>query len=188
MNTRKAGEDFYFLQRIFPLGNIRLINTATVFPSPRPSDRVPFGTGRAIKDMLKNEATGHYQTYNPHTFIDLKSFFEHAEGFLRNPDLPASFRKMPESLQGYLHAIEFDKNVKKLQKNFRTESTFSRAFYMWFNGFKVLKFVHFARDRFYPNIKILDAANWLLTTYSEEPAKDRESALNHLRKLDQLNQ
>lgn len=186
MNTRKAGEDFYFLQRIFPLGNIRCINTATVFPSPRPSDRVPFGTGRAINDMLKNQTADRYHTYNPRTFIDLKSFIEHTAGLSPNTDLSAFLRKMPESLREYLEEIDFCENVKKLQKNYRTESTFAQAFYTWFNGFKVLKFVHFARDRFHPNVEILDAANWVLTTYSEEQKKDTASALIRLRQLDRL--
>src|ERR1041385_133403 len=41
MNKRQAGEDFYFLQKMFALGGFTELNGTTVFPSPRESDRVP---------------------------------------------------------------------------------------------------------------------------------------------------
>ncbi|MEO5362830.1 MAG: glycosyltransferase family 2 protein, partial [Magnetococcus sp. DMHC-8] len=50
MNRRKAGEDFYFLQKIIPLGGFSDVCSTTVFPSARSSHRVPFGTGRAMAD------------------------------------------------------------------------------------------------------------------------------------------
>src|SRR3972149_3134037 len=40
MNRKKAGEDFYFLQKVFPLGQFYRLNTTRVIPSPRPSNRV----------------------------------------------------------------------------------------------------------------------------------------------------
>ena len=40
MNKRKAGEDFYFLHKIIPLGGFTDLTATTVHPSPRPSDQV----------------------------------------------------------------------------------------------------------------------------------------------------
>ena len=40
MNKRQAGEDFYFLQKLFQTEHIGEINTTTIFPSSRISDRV----------------------------------------------------------------------------------------------------------------------------------------------------
>ena len=40
MIRRKAGEDFYFLNKIFQLGKISEVNSTAVYPSPRFSDRV----------------------------------------------------------------------------------------------------------------------------------------------------
>jgi len=57
MNRRKAGEDFYFLSKVMHLGNFSELNSARVIPSPRSSHRVPFGTGKAIGDWLKNGST-----------------------------------------------------------------------------------------------------------------------------------
>jgi hypothetical protein len=52
MNKRKAGEDFYFLHKIIPLGGFGEINDTRVIPSPRASHRVPFGTGRAPAPLV----------------------------------------------------------------------------------------------------------------------------------------
>ena len=53
MNRRKAGEDFYFINKLIKGENFGEITNTTVFPSPRTSNRVPFGTGKAIVDALK---------------------------------------------------------------------------------------------------------------------------------------
>ncbi len=70
MNKRKAGEDFYFIQKIIELGNYTELNTTGVIPSPRISNRVPFGTGKAIGDWVK-QGSEEYFTYHPQTFRDL---------------------------------------------------------------------------------------------------------------------
>jgi len=80
MNRRQAGEDFYFLQKIIPLGKFYEINTTRVIPSPRVSDRVPFGTGKAISTFV-DEGIVDYQTYNYSAFKELKSFFDKVDDF-----------------------------------------------------------------------------------------------------------
>ena len=53
MNQRKAGEDFYFMNKVYPGGRCITIKQARVYPSARISDRVPFGTGRAQGNWLE---------------------------------------------------------------------------------------------------------------------------------------
>ena len=60
MNRRKAGEDFYFLNKIMSLGGFGECAETTIYPSPRTSKRVPFGTGQAV---LRNVETKTYTTY-----------------------------------------------------------------------------------------------------------------------------
>ncbi|HIN39067.1 MAG TPA: hypothetical protein EYM84_02195, partial [Flavobacteriales bacterium] len=81
MNRRKAGEDFYFLHKIFPLGGHKTFNKTCVYPSPRISDRVPFGTGRAMgkwMDMVnackKSDKMPEYEYYALQSFLDLGKF------------------------------------------------------------------------------------------------------------------
>ena len=187
MNKRKAGEDFYFLQKIFPLGNIHTINSTTVFPSPRLSDRVPFGTGKAINDFLKTEKNNYY-TYNPKTFVDLGLFIEKVPT-LNKEKVPVSIiNELPLSIQNYLDNIHFQDHLSKIKKNCSSESQFVKSFYNWFNGFIALKYVHFARDNYYQDIGILDAVNWILNelTKHQLPVRNKRKALKYMRSLDRL--
>ena len=74
MNRRQAGEDFYFIQKLSPLGYFTL-NRTTIFPSPRESKRVPFGTGVMIARSMDNNSNG-FLTYNNQAFNDLKELFD----------------------------------------------------------------------------------------------------------------
>ena len=74
MNQRQAGEDFYFLQKIISLGNFGELNSTRVIPSPRVSDRVPFGPGRAVGEFLQGKG-GRMESYPFEAFEDLKIFF-----------------------------------------------------------------------------------------------------------------
>ena len=54
MNQRQAGEDFYLLQKIIPLGHFGEINQTRVVPSPRVSEKVPFGTGATMQKFMQS--------------------------------------------------------------------------------------------------------------------------------------
>lgn len=187
MNKRKAGEDFYFLQKIFPLGNIFTINSTTVFPSPRPSNRVPFGTGRAISDILQSHETN-YLTYNPKTFIDLRSLFEKVSILYREKDSESIVNELPLSIKEFLREIHFKSHLSHIKKNCSSESKFLKSFYNWFNGFIILKYVHFARDNHYLETDILDAVNWILIKFTDYKLriKNKKEALMYMRDLDRL--
>lgn len=187
MNQRKAGEDFYFLQKIFPLGNIKNIVTTKVMPSPRISDRVPFGTGKAVSDILKSESQ-EYSTYNPKSFIDFQKFNLEIQGLWIERDLTGVINKMPVSVQQYLKSIDFIGQIKKIKSNSKNESAFNKSFYAWFNGFKALKYIHFSRDNFYEKIEILEAVNWLIEKRCGVTAKSKTEALKIMRGMDRSDQ
>ena len=81
MNRRKAGEDFYFVHKIIPLGGFTDLTATTVYPSPRPSDRVPFGTGKAVGDILSGREI---KTYPLEAFLDLKQLVERVPALVRD--------------------------------------------------------------------------------------------------------
>ena len=57
MNRRKAGEDFYFVQKLVPAGGYFNLNSTVVYPSPRASSRVPFGTGVSIGKLNADQSS-----------------------------------------------------------------------------------------------------------------------------------
>ena len=170
MNKRKAGEDFYFLQKLIPLGDFTEIKTTKVIPSPRVSDRVPFGTGRAMKEWLLDD-NDEMLSYNPKSFVDLKAFLGLVSEFYHSDNVP-----IPTSVKQYLDEIDFEENLLKMRKNATSEKHFVKLFFNWFNAFRVLKYMHFARDSYYPDIAISEASNTLLDYLNIEKK-------NHLKEL-----
>ena len=153
MNTRKAGEDFYFLNKTIPLGGFTEINTTTVRPSDRISDRVPFGTGKAVQDILKLEET--YHVYHPNSFEDLKVFFSRMDWFSESSEW-----LVPRSIRDFLGA-DWREQIQQLKSQVSSEENFEKRFFHWFDAFKILKYVHFCRDHYYQNVELGEALDWL---------------------------
>ena len=163
MNRRKAGEDFYFLHKAGALGNVLEITDTTVYPSARTSDRVPFGTGKAQMDWLDNSSP-HRNLYHPQSFEDLKTFFTQIPHWYQNhntwPQIQAKL--LPESIQYFIQSYDFEQVWAHLQANTRSWPVFRQQFFAWWNGFRVLKYIHATRDHFYPLISSEEASFRLL--------------------------
>jgi len=158
MNRRKAGEDFYFLHKIIALGGFTELNSTCIYPSPRPSDRVPFGTGKAINDYLKNPQKGFF-TYNPKAFDYLDAFFKNIpEFYFTTPELVTMGGEIPYVMIDFLNAYFFDERILEIKRNSSGVHSFEKRFYRWFNAFMILKFVHFVRDNAHPNMRVERAA------------------------------
>nr|MDA3778989.1 glycosyltransferase [Bacteroidales bacterium] len=117
MNRRQAGEDFYFLQKIFQLGGITEIKATRVYPSSRPSDRVPFGTGPMIKEISKSENS--FDIYNFKAFEDLKYFFDNIEILFTNSKLQNRelFDALSLPLNEFLVSISVEKAITEIKNN-----------------------------------------------------------------------
>ena len=165
MNKRKAGEDFYFLNKFMPLGNYTEVKTTTVIPSPRLSHRVPFGTGKAVGEIVDEKEI--VLTYAPQTFIDLKVFFDLVPGLygMNENEIDKIIEDLPKSVATFLEKQEFVSKLTEIQSNTTNLKTFYNRFFRWFNGFLMMKFVHHSRDNFYPNVPVETAASWLLESY-----------------------
>ncbi len=182
MNRRKAGEDFYFLQKFIALGNFTNLNTTTVIPSPRVSDRVPFGTGKAVGEITKQQ--GQYETYNLSTFSDLKILVKQLKNIYKEESDWKNVA-LPNSVVQYFELHDFGERLAEIKKNTTNFSSFKKRFFHWFNAFQAMKFAHFARDHFYENVPVETAALDLLNERSLTLDKvDQKSLLLLFRKLD----
>ncbi|MEM9918799.1 MAG: glycosyltransferase family A protein [Bacteroidota bacterium] len=172
MNKRKAGEDFYFLNKFTVLDHFGEITNTAVFPSPRRSHRVPFGTGRAVAEMLDRQ--GPYKTYAPSSFIELKQTFE-ALPFIYVEDKLDWEARLPLQMKAYLAQLGFEEKLQELRQHTRSFDGFRKRFFRWFNAFLIMKFVHFARDRAYPDVAVGEAANWLLKHLKQPIANEKDA-------------
>ncbi|MDA9261799.1 glycosyltransferase [Flavobacteriales bacterium] len=157
MNKRKAGEDFYFLQKIIELGNFTELNSSCVIPSPRISDRVPFGTGKAIGDWIESKESVYF-TYDLNSFIQLKELIDNILNIYKKD----SYTIKSKVLLQFMDSINFENKVEEIRKNTTNYLNFEKRFFTFFNAFTVLKYVHFARDNSFPNLPVKEEARKLL--------------------------
>jgi len=160
MNRRTGGEDFYFIQKVAQRGHFSQCNSTCVVPSPRPSDRVPFGTGPVVSKLMKSEDV--LKTYNSRPFVMLKRLFE---GIINTGNLN---EKTPEPLKSFLVEQQFDAALEEIRSNSASSEAFRKRFWRWFNMFRILKFIHFARERGYPDVPVGEAASELLRMIDPE--------------------
>jgi hypothetical protein len=162
MNRRQAGEDFYFIQKIAQLGSYSECNDTCVMPSPRPSDRVPFGTGAAVVQQLQSDDG--LLTYAPELFRMLAIFFKGMEFFCSGVCLDHFLKSRPAILLEFLDRQNFGEAVVEIRHNSASPESFKKRFWRWFNVFRIMKFLHFARENGYPDIPVGQAARELLVS------------------------
>ena len=178
MNRRKAGEDFYFINKIIALGNYGEINTTNVIPSPRTSDRVPFGTGRAIQEKIMGNRDLDI-TYSFEIFRVLKKWFD-----LVINKQEHNHDQFPELVKLFLNKDKWDDTYKMIQSNSASSNTFKDRFFKTFDAFWVLKFVHFVKEHYLPDTSLLKNTNELLKELSLNPKDNLNELLSSLRVYD----
>ena len=150
MGKQQSGEDFYFLQKVFPLGKTGFIDTTCVYPAARTSDRVPFGTGPALQKML-NENTTVKMTYRFKAFGSLKILFDNLDSFFKQPDgIVNTFTgNLPEYLSVFLQKDGFSEKIAEINRHTATLSNFRKRFFQYFNAFKIVKYLNFVHPDYF---------------------------------------
>jgi hypothetical protein len=147
MNRRKAGEDFYFIQKLVPAGGFFNLYTTAVYPSPRSSFRVPFGTGPVISKISESEE-GVYTTYDFKAFKDLNLLFGGINKIIDpgQTDPDQIYDGLPERIKSFVGKEEWSLKIQEFVSNTSNPGSFRKRFYSWFNMFKIVKYlnhVHF---------------------------------------------
>jgi hypothetical protein len=184
MNKRKAGEDFYFLHKIIPLGHFIDITGTRVIPSPRPSDRAPFGTGAAIDKFLSSE-NEYLTTYSPDCFITLRLFLSQITNFYKKrPDsIEVIIKALPEPLKNYLLNQRVVDAFTEINANCSSVSSFINRFYRWFDAFRIIKYLNYASQTLYKQIPVREAAIRFLEISGHKDIPEKASALELLQIL-----
>ena len=175
MNKRKAGEDFYFLQKIMLLDHFSEIKNTVVCPSPRISDRVPFGTGKAQGDWVDKQKEKHF-TYSPEVAKVLKKLFEMVAE-KGNQMVEIAISEIPEQIINFIGLEAWELKMKELARNTSNDKAFVKRFYAWFNLFMILRFIHYYRDKYEANIPVMEAAKRLLEILGQKSGSYEAIAL-----------
>jgi hypothetical protein len=158
MNRRKAGEDFYFLNKLAKVGTIGLVNRTRVYPSSRSSNRVPFGTGKRVEGF-KNGTSNEYLTYDPKAFLVLKEWLNFmSSGEMRDLEkILSGAKEIHVVLEQFLRENRFDEAWTRLVKNAKTPEVLSGHFHAWFDGFRQFKLIRYLTRNAFPAVNMFDA-------------------------------
>ncbi|QCK15819.1 hypothetical protein [Mangrovivirga cuniculi] len=160
MNKRKAGEDFYFLHRIIPMGNFGQIHNTRIFPEARISDRVPFGTGRAMIEFTNGKEI---ETYCPEIFYILRPLFE----ILNSGNAISEFHLthlreiLHPDLMEYLNENDLIEKIKTASSAATNNHSRFKKYYEVFDGLTVLKIVHHLTDHLYQKVPVESASKFI---------------------------
>lgn len=179
MNRRKAGEDFYFLHKLVVNGGWKDIVSATVYPSCRVSDRVPFGTGRAQMEWVTN---GVGETYNSEIYEVLKPLFSNVKLYY-NTGLGLNFI---QPINDFLKSVDGVNKVEEIKKKSVSVEVFTKHFWQWMDGFMVMKLTHYLRDNGFPNQEVLICANELLIKSGRNLTTTLKESLEEFRAIDKF--
>lgn len=146
---RPAGEDFYLLNKVAKLGDIKSLTAPEVHLNIRHSDRVPFGTGPAVLRILEHsDFLDTKLFYHPNVFKSLGVFLD----TMQSPKRMRLLEGFPEELTAATKHIKLDQFFLHASRQGFAEEQYLRQFHTWFDAFKTLKLVHFLRDNYWPNI------------------------------------
>lgn len=161
MNTKQAGEDFYFLEKLAKQNKIETIKDTSVYPSARKSWRVPFGTGQRINRYLKN-IQDEYLVYNPSSFEILKNWIEfyNSDIAIDTDTILKQSKKICKELYIFLIEQNFEKSWNKILRNAVSTEEIRKQKIFWFDAFRTMKLIHYLRDNLYPNINVYEALNY----------------------------
>ncbi len=182
MVMNKAGEDFYFLQKLFTSCKFGEINNTTVYPSPRISDRIIFGTGVVVDDIIK-KYNFNYFTYDLNSFLEIKSLIDNLIFFYKGKNI-AKFLSNP--LQEFLNNENWQKKIEEIKKNTSNYTNFEKRFYHWFNPLKVLRFLNFSHQKFYQKQNVTEMVIQLISDFYEKNITEQKKLIIFLRKLQSI--
>ena len=150
---KNAGEDFYLLNKLAKVGNIRSIKGPIIEIEARLSNRVPFGTGPALAKIRSLiEPFEDFTFYSPQIFIDLRFFLRAFSQIWETKHVPRLFHSKP-NLDRYCEESGFYSLVEHRKQGTKSVTAFNRCLHEWFDALKTLRFIHRMRD-LYPSVKI----------------------------------
>jgi hypothetical protein len=186
MNRRLAGEDFYFIQKLVPAGGFFNLNQTIVFPSPRSSLRVPFGTGPVISRLTETDNET-LLSYNFEAFKDLKILFSLIDKifFTGYDDPEFCFNDLPPGLKEFTGVIDWTEKIREIRGNTSGIESFRKRFFGRFNMFKIVKYLNWVHISHMAKKPVIESASELLIASGMElKSMDSAKMLDYFRRLE----
>ena len=188
---RQAAEDFYMLNKLAKVGKVARLKAPRICLSSRISNRVPFGTGAAMKQLAQNRDL---LFYDPEIFKYLGTWLK-AIAYLwsdrheiRQFGLAQWWRQVgweDEILLKTLLQLGLEKVLPNAYNQCQDYQHFQFFIWVWFDGFRTLKFVHYLRDNYLPSLNLEEVMPSIGKQFNSLSSTE---SLNRLSKLQGINE
>ncbi|MCS7214044.1 MAG: hypothetical protein NZ927_07520 [Candidatus Calescibacterium sp.] len=168
MNTKKGGEDFYFMQKVTPYFSTDDL-PAYVFPKAEPSERTPFGTGMEIRAYIQGKKDRITKTWRFEAFEEIGEIFRNPERGSKN-EFFREFLKLNRKYQ-----LQLD-HIKSMSKD---EQDFIKKFRTWLNPFKVFKILRFSEIVFGKSSIEIEAEKLISKILSNENKDEKNKLVSY---------
>jgi hypothetical protein len=168
---REAAEDFYLLDKLAKLGPVVTRPGEPTELAFRPSDRVPFGTGKGMRQIAEDMASGKpFQLLHPECFENLGQWLHGLREFCVHRDvdkvrsaLGGGLARLLEG-QGAFAALDVARRTRPEQRSLE------RHVHTWFDALRTLKLLHALRDAGLGRLPWRDALDRCGIPQDAEPA------------------
>jgi hypothetical protein len=188
---RDAGEDFYLLSKLAKIGSVVSLSGRPISIRGRASDRVPFGTGAAVR-RLSAAGAPPFTLYEPRLFLYLRAWLgvlgDSAARFSERDldrgigDACAKDSLDPAPLVAALAVLGAHASVASARRRSTSIEALRRHLATWFDAFRTLKLLHTLQRADIAPRPWADALREAPFT-GELPAPEGSENLDHLRML-----
>lgn len=185
---RRAGEDFYLLDKLAKLGALERLTAPVISIQSRLSARVPFGTGPGVQRLLDLEAgPDGLSLYSPRSFEVLREVLTSLMEFAEARDVGRTLQKLGalpegEAVLAYLAALQFATALPRAAQQAKERHQLARRLRVWFDALKSLRLIHALRDQCHPSMPWRQAL--AEAPFLRHEATSVESALDRLRRAE----
>ncbi len=150
---RRAGEDFYLLDKLSKLRPLAYLAGAPIRLRSRLSERVPFGTGSESAKLVRGATL---ELYHPDCFATVRQLMQNLEqlsgtGDAPNPGVPETtvsdvLSRMSPLVRRFLETQGAHDAWQGISAQAPNPAARLRRLHDWFDGFRTLKLMHDVRD------------------------------------------
>ncbi|MGB1139653.1 MAG: hypothetical protein ACPG1A_02070 [Halioglobus sp.] len=160
---RAGAEDFYLLNKLAKLAPVVSLEGDPVRLAARVSNRVPFGTGPAVKAIMADGPLEEQPLfYAPGVFDALQAVLVSVPFWAaQSGDEPiklSSERPLDTELTAevvaVLEVMKLGDALAHCRRQSNDKEQFARQFHQWFDGFRTLKFIHALTARAMPKVSL----------------------------------
>ena len=170
MPPRQGGEDFYFLQKAVKMLPVYEVRKPIVFPSPRISDRVPFGTGPSVRAIIEK---GSYKVYNYNLFGFLNDFYRMIPSMEHVDVSVTGHKQIPQVIIDFIGIDRFEAILAECRNYSSSTGAFVKRMLDHFDSFFIVKFLNtFNQSEVYPPMDVWEAGKTILHQYGIREIND----------------